>query len=83
MKVSVLVAVIFTPLSSSALAAEMWKPTKWEQINQSLEEFLNSGWEPTNLSGCDADGGRFLLRKSGKFAVCNLLKHISSFIALN
>jgi len=54
----------------------------WAEINQSLEELLNSGWEPINFSRAG-----YLLKKSGKYAVCTVYKdkeqHWSDCYALN
>ncbi len=79
MKLSFLIIAASISTGSMAYASPT---TKYAEINQSLEELLNSGWEPINFYGAT-----YLLKKSGKYAVCTVSnngdRHSSDCHALN
>ncbi len=79
MKLTILAAAACLALSSSAWAVNSYgdieetdPATKMDVVKQSLEELLNSGWEPIGFTG-----NAYLLKKGGKYIRCGAVHYQS------
>ena len=77
MKLSAMIAALCLTVPGSAFAynQNFYQPdeaepkTKWQEVKQSFEELLNGGWEPHPVTS-----GGYLLKKDGKFILCQVMK---------
>jgi hypothetical protein len=83
---STIVLIIFSIISIENVAlavSPVDKPTRWDPVNMTLTELLNSGWQVSahgtsraatssspGVNGYDETQFTFLLIKSGKYIIC-------------